>query len=117
MRTASLPVSRKSRAAVFAVAIAMAAPVFGTAVPAGAAPNSATTFQFKGRAGSTILTDCSLDAPLGTHCRAVNVFAFEQSLNSGGDKSGSGPGMDVSLFDVTITAVAPFFDAVEIGSG
>ena len=85
--------------------------------PAGADPNSTSVFHFKGRAGSAVLTDCPLGAPVGTHCRAVSVFAFEQRVNEDGDKTDTGPGMNVSLFDVTIIDVEPFFTAEEIGFG
>ena len=84
---------------------------------AGAAPNSTNVFHFKGRAGSAILTDCPAGAPVGTTCRAVSVFAFEQRVNDNGDKSSTGPGFSATLYDVTITATDPFFDAVVIGDG
>jgi hypothetical protein len=84
---------------------------------AGAAPGSTFVLHYKGRAGSAILTDCPVGAPVGTTCRAVNVFAFEQRVNSQGDKGGSGPGVQVELYNVTITAADPFFDAVLIGAG
>jgi hypothetical protein len=88
-----------------------------SSVPAGAAPDTTAVFHFKGRAGSALLTDCSLSAPVGTHCRAVSVFAFEQRVNADGDKTATGPGVNVDLFDVTITDVEPFYVAEEIGFG
>jgi hypothetical protein len=86
-------------------------------VSAGAAPDSTAIFHFKGRAGSVVLTDCPVSGPAGTHCRAVNVFAFEQRVNDDGDKSPSGPGFDAELYDVTLLDAAPFFEAVLIGQG
>ena len=44
------------------------------------------------------------------------VFAFEQRVNEDGQQFG-GPGFNVSLFDVTILDVEPFFIAEEIGFG
>lgn len=88
-----------------------------SSVTAGAAPDTTAVFHFKGRAGSVVLTDCPVGAPAGTHCRAVNIFAFEQRVNDDGDKSPSGPGFDAELYDVTLLDVDPFFEAVLIGQG
>ena len=105
------------RRVVMAACAAVAALGLSSA-PAGAAPDSTAVFHFKGRAGSVVLTDCPVSAPAGTHCRAVNVVAFEQRVNDDGDKTtNTGPGVDVELYDVTITNVDPFFDAVLIGQG
>jgi hypothetical protein len=97
-------------AAVAAIGVAV------MATTASAAPSSTSTFHFKGRAGAAVLTDCSSSAPVGTHCRAVDVFAFEQRVNADGERSG-GPGLNVTLFDVMITDTAPFFVATPIGAG
>ena len=86
------------------------------ATTASADPTNTSVFHFKGRAGAAVLTDCPLSAPVGTHCRAVNVFAFEQRVNADGERF-DGPGLDVTLFDVVITATDPFFEAVPIGEG
>ena len=117
MRTPTARKSWKTRVGVLALALTMAGPVLGSASAAGAAPDSTAVFHFKGRAGSAVLTDCSLSAPVGTQCRAVDVFAFEQRVNNDGDKTGTGPQVQVTLYAVTITAVEPFFDAVPIGFG
>jgi hypothetical protein len=82
-----------------------------------AAQDTAFTFHFKGRAGSAVLTDCAVGAPLGATCRAVSVFAFEQRVNADGDMSGSGPGMDVTLFDVVIVEQEPGYVATPVGQG
>ncbi len=73
-------------------------------------------FRFSGRAGSAVLTDCPVGAPVGTICRAVSVFAAEERINNDGDRM-SGPCVNVSLFEVVITDTEPFFEAVEIGFG
>ena len=89
----------------------------GVAVgPASASPGSTSVSHFSGRAGSAILTDCSLASPPGTHCRAVSVIAFEQRVNDNGVRIG-GPGVDVTVFDVTIIPDPPFFSAEVVGTG
>ena len=100
---------------ILAVCILLAAIGFAPS-SAAADPESTLIFHFKGRAGSATLTDCPVGAPAGFECRAVVVFAFEQRLNEDGQQLG-GPGFNVSLFDVTILDVAPFFIAEEIGFG
>jgi hypothetical protein len=98
-------------------AVATAIVGFGlVATTASAAPTTTSVFHFKGRAGAAVLTDCPLSAPVGTHCRAVDVFAFEQRVNAGGERF-DGPGLNVTLFDVVITDTDPFFEAVPIGEG
>ena len=81
-----------------------------------ASAESTSVFHFSGRAGSAFLTDCSLDGPPGAHCRAVSVFAFEQRVNDNGTRFG-GPGLDVTVFDVTIIPDPPFFEVLVVGSG
>jgi hypothetical protein len=85
----------------------------GTAV---ASPKVVDVFHFKGRAASAVLTDCEFGSPIGTECHAIDVFAFEQRVNDNGDRFG-GPGFSVTLFDIVITDVAPFYAATPIGSG
>jgi hypothetical protein len=85
-------------------------------VAAKAAPNPAFVYHFKGRLGAAILTDCPNPATVGTTCRAVDVTAFEQRINVKGDKTDSGPVVNVILYAVTITGPGTF-DAVAIGNG
>lgn len=96
--------------AVLAVALASSA---GQAV---AAPNSVNVFHFKGRAASAVLTDCAFGSAVGTECRAISVFAFEQRVNDNGERFG-GPGVNATLFRIVITDVAPGYVATPIGSG
>src|SRR4051812_2692948 len=99
-------------------------PVVGVLLGAlGSSPGSAsasaddtTIFHFKGRAGVTVLTDCLLTDPVGTQCRAVSVIAAEERVKDNGELFG-GPGLNVVLLDVTITADAPFFVAEQVGFG
>lgn len=86
------------------------------ATTASAAPGDTAVFRFSGRAGSAVLTDCPVGAPVGTTCRAVSVFAGEERINNDGERM-SGPFVAVSLFEVVITDTEPFFEAVEIGFG
>jgi hypothetical protein len=44
------------------------------------------------------------------------VFAFEQRVNDDGVRTG-GPGVDLTMYDVTITSDPPFFNAVLVGTG
>jgi len=97
-------------AAVFCAAIGLSPSV------AGAGPDDTFIFHFKGRAGSVVLTDCPAGAPVGTECRAVSVFAFEQRVNEDGEQLG-GTGFNVSLFEVTIVGGEEGFIAEEIGFG
>ncbi len=85
--------------------------------PAAASPDNTFNFHFKGPAGSAVLTDCGRGEPVGTRCRAVNVFAFEQQVNNDGDRSNSGPGLSVTLFDVEIVDAIPPFIVTPIGGG
>jgi hypothetical protein len=80
------------------------------------APDTTVNFQFRGRAGDAVLTDCPVGAPVGTECRAVSVFAFENRVNDDGQQS-SGAGMDVTLFDVIITGEGEGFVAIPVGFG
>ena len=83
---------------------------------ASASPDATTIFHFTGRAGGTVLTDCLLTDPVGTHCRAVSIFAAEERVKDNGELFG-GPFLNVFLFDVTIVADEPFFVAEEVGFG
>ncbi len=87
-----------------------------SAQPASASFDATTMLHFKGRAASTVLTDCLLTDPVGTHCRAVNVIAYEERVNDNGELFG-GPGLNVLLFDVTLIAEEPFFVAEQVGFG
>jgi hypothetical protein len=98
---------------VFAAATA-AFGIVGTTVEA--APRTVSVFHFRGRAGSAVLTDCPTGAPAGTHCRAIDVFAFEQRVNEDGQRM-RGPGLNVTLFDVELLAADPFFIATPVGAG
>ena len=73
-------------------------------------------FRFTDRTGSGVLTDCVPGSPAGTHCTAVNVFAFEQRIDDFGGRSEQS-GMSISLFDVVLTGQAPGFVATQTGAG
>ena len=103
---------KSSRAMLSAVSVLALTPVTGTAL---GAPEQTSTFHFTGQSGSAVLTDCGGDPVPGDRCRAVSVLAVEERVS--GDPSGGGPGMMVTLFDVTIVAAPPFFVAVPVGNG
>jgi hypothetical protein len=83
---------------------------------ASASPDATTVFHFKGSGGHSLLNDCPPAAPVGTHCRALNVHAAEERLNDNGELSG-GPWLRVLLFDVTFIAEEPGYLAELVGVG
>jgi hypothetical protein len=71
--------------------------------------------HFSGQTASAVLTDCTLEP--GLRCRAVSVMAFERREAPDGPAP-EGPGVLVTLYDVTIvSADPPLFVADPLGSG
>ena len=101
-------------------AVAVASALGVSAIGLGAhghatASGSTQVVHFSGQSASAVLTDCVLVPD--THCRAVSVNAFERRANPD-EPSPQGPGVLVTLFDVTIVAAQPpTFVAEEVGSG
>ena len=93
-----------------------AAALLPTAGPVSADPADTFVLRFTGRAGSALLTDCPATPVDGVQCRAVSVFAVEERVNIDGEHIG-GPRVNVTLYDVTTLAEAPYFEAVAVGAG
>ena len=100
----------------FSVVAVVAVAFASHAAAAVASPSTTNVFHFKGRAASAVLTDCVFGSAVGTECRAIDVFAFEQRIKDNGQQFG-GPGVSVTLFRIVITDVAPGYVATPIGSG
>jgi hypothetical protein len=101
----------------FVAVAALAVPASIASAGAAGAAGPTDVIHFRGRAGSAILTDCPPSPPLGTECRAVDVFAAEERLQENTTMTAR-PVVAVILYDVVIDGAPPFgFTATAVGQG